>query len=58
MEIQIMGDRYFHYEIHAKILPDFQLITDMINLHNNHWEEASEEEFEMIFGEYQKSMNA
>ena len=54
VEIQIMGKRYFKYDVHAKILPDFQLITDIINLHNNHWIEATEEEFEKAFLDYQK----
>jgi hypothetical protein len=58
VEIQIMGERYFKYEIHAKILPDFQLITDMINLHNNHWEVANEDDFNRVFSEYKNSMNA
>ena len=47
IELKVMGDQIDHYEIEAKILPDFQFITDMINLHNNHWVESTKEEFEM-----------
>jgi hypothetical protein len=46
-EIQVMGNRYFKHEINAKTFPDFQLIVDMINLHNNHWLESNTEEFEI-----------
>ena len=51
-EIQVMGNRFFIHEIKAKTFPDFQMIVDMINLHNNHWMEATSEEFEEIFAKH------
>ncbi|MGB0805313.1 MAG: hypothetical protein ACPGRC_01395 [Salibacteraceae bacterium] len=45
IELKILGEQISKYEIKAQILPDFQFITDMINLHNNHWVESTEEEF-------------
>lgn len=54
-EIQVMGTRYFRHEIKAKILPDFQLIVDMINLHNNHWIPATETEFEHALAQYNQN---
>jgi hypothetical protein len=45
VEIKVMGSHISKYEIKAKILPDFQFITDMINLHNGHWMESNEVEF-------------
>lgn len=51
-EIQVMGQKLFLHEIKAKILPDFQLIEDMINLHNNHWIISTESEFESALSQY------
>lgn len=48
IEIQIMGTKFFTHKITAKILPDFQLIRDMETLHNDHWVESTEDEFEEI----------
>lgn len=48
IELKRLGDFVTKYEIKAKILPDFQFITDMIDKHNNHWLESTEEEFEAI----------
>lgn len=48
IEIQIMGTKFFPHEVTAKILPDFQLIKDMETLHNGHWVESTEDEFEEI----------
>ena len=44
-EIQRMGTKLFLHEIQAKTYPDFQLIADMISLHNNHWIPSNELEF-------------
>ena len=54
-EIQVMGSRFFLHEIKAKTLPDFQLIVDMINQYNNHWEVATENEFEYALAEYKQN---
>ena len=54
-EIQVMGTRFFLHEIKAKTFPDFQLIVDMINQHNNHWEEATEKEFEHALAQYNQN---
>ena len=48
IELKTMGDTVTQHHFKAKILPDFQFITDMINLHNNHWIESSELEFNQI----------
>jgi len=52
IEIQVMGDLFFYHEINAKILPDFQLIQDMIDMHNGHWVSANEEEFDVLHSKY------
>lgn len=51
VELKVMGNQISKYEIEAKILPDFQFITDMINLHNNHWIPSDEEEFDRLFSQ-------
>lgn len=48
IEIQKLGAKYIKYQFEAKIFPDRQRIQDMIAMHNNHWEEASEMEFDLI----------
>ena len=48
IELKDMGDRETLFTFKAKILPDFQFITDMINFHNNHWIDCSESEFNHI----------
>tara|TARA_R110002050_G_scaffold109799_1_gene221334 strand:- start:62373 stop:62627 length:255 start_codon:yes stop_codon:yes gene_type:complete len=48
-EIQLMGESLFLHEIEAKILPDFQLIADMVNLHNNHWVASNQDEFNTVY---------
>lgn len=52
-EIQIMGSRLFKYQVLAKTLPDFHLINDMIQKENDHWVEASKEEFDNANKRYQ-----
>lgn len=48
IELKVMGTLVSKYDITAKILPDFQFITDMIDLHNNHWAESTEEEYLLV----------
>lgn len=55
-EIQVMGNRFFVHDIRAKTFPDFQLIVDMINLHNNHWIESNATEFELAETKVQESL--
>lgn len=43
-----MGQQLTLHHIEAKIFPDFQYITDMINLYNNHWMESSKQEYNTI----------
>ena len=52
IEIQVMGTKYFRYEIEAKVLPDFHLINDMINHHNNHWIGSNQQEFDLVHSKY------
>lgn len=54
-EIQLMGSKLFMHKVTAKTLPDFQLIVDMINRHNNHWEVASETEYENALANYNQN---
>jgi len=54
-EVQVMGTRFFFHEIKAKTFPDFQMIVDMINLHNNHWLPATEKEFEIALAQYNQN---
>jgi hypothetical protein len=48
IEIQKLGKIYTKHTIEAKIFPDRQRIQDMINMHNGHWVEASEIEFNLV----------
>ncbi len=48
IELKKLADFVTKYEVKAKILPDFQFISDMISKHNNHWLESTEEEFEAV----------
>jgi len=57
IEIQVMGSTFFRYEKEAKILPDFHLINDMINHHNNHWIASHEKEFELVYSSYLESVS-
>jgi hypothetical protein len=56
IEVQVMGPRFFVHNITAKTFPDFQMIVDMINLHNNHWIECTDQEFEHIFTSHLESL--
>lgn len=56
IEIQLMGNTYFKYEMTAKILPDFHLINDMISLHNGHWITSTELEFSEVFNAYEAAL--
>ena len=56
IEIQVIGNTYFKHENESKILPDFHLINDMINLHNNHWVPSTELEFETYYNRYVNSL--
>lgn len=45
-EIRRMGDNYEEHAYQASILPDRNLIEDMIQLNGQYWEEASKKEYE------------
>ena len=45
-EVSVIGRRFSIVRYEAKILPDRQFISDMLNLYNGHWVEISEQEFE------------
>ena len=49
IELKKLANVVTKYEVQAKILPDFQFITDMINKHNNHWLESSQEEYDAVY---------
>lgn len=57
IELQIIGKKYHINEFKAKIFPDFNLISDMIKLENNHWLESNEEEFETALNKAIKHLN-
>lgn len=42
------GDKYFYHEFTAKILPDRNLISDMLSSYMAHWDVITEEEYEAI----------
>ncbi len=44
-EIQVLGSNYWVYLFEAKILPDRNLIKDMIELEGGHWTEISAEAY-------------
>lgn len=48
IELKKMAGFVTKYEMNAKILPDFQFITDMIEKHNNHWIDSTAEEFNAV----------
>jgi hypothetical protein len=41
-EYQRLGSRYLKHELHAKILPERLLISDMLENENNRWPRLSE----------------
>lgn len=45
-EVKTMGGFYEVHTYQAEILPDRNLIEDMIQLRNNYWQTADEAEFE------------
>jgi hypothetical protein len=45
-EIYVIGKRYSIRKYEAKILPDRQLIHDMLHMHNHHWVEITEQEYD------------
>lgn len=49
IELKKMAGFVTKYEMNAKILPDFQFITDMIEKHNNHWIDSTAEEFNTVW---------
>lgn len=49
-EIQIIGSRSVIHHIHAKILPDFNFINDLISDYEAFAEVCSEEEYERMKG--------
>lgn len=53
-EIKLLGNFYSVHRIKATILPERNYISDMLNLHNNHWVESSESEFTTIKSDCQQ----
>lgn len=47
-EIQILGSRYLLYSFEAKILPDRNLMHDMIEMSGGGWEEIDAEAYERL----------
>ncbi len=47
-EIVLLGNNYWVYTFEAKILPDFQLIRDMLELQDGRWQEISETEYRIF----------
>jgi len=45
-EVQVLGKSYSTHAFTAKILPDRNLISDMIALEGNSWEEVSAAQYE------------
>ena len=44
-EIRATGEKYFLYQFTAKILPDRNFISDMLQNHNDYWEIITESEY-------------
>lgn len=49
LEIQLLGSRYSLFEMEAKILPDRNFVSDLIQNAGGHWEEITEAEFEAFY---------
>jgi hypothetical protein len=47
-EIQILGSRYLFYSFEAKILPDRNLMHDMVEMSGGGWEEVDAETYEHL----------
>jgi hypothetical protein len=45
-EIQVIGSRYFFHAFTAKILPDRNLIHDMLNDYGTNWVQITDSEFQ------------
>ena len=45
-EVQVSGSRFSVHELHAKILPERLLITDILNNDNGHFLTISEQEYQ------------
>lgn len=56
-EIKVMGKKLFKYEVTAKTYPDHQLISDMLNCHNQHWQKSKPQEFTRQFALFMSSEN-
>ena len=48
IELKRTGKRVEKHLFEAKIFPDHNFIQDMISMHNEHWMEASEEEYRRV----------
>lgn len=49
IEVQLLGSRFLTYEVEAKILPDRNLIQDMLVDFEANWEEISAQEFDIVY---------
>jgi hypothetical protein len=47
-EIQILGSRYLLYSFEAKILPDRNLMHDMVEMSGGGWEEIDAKTYEEL----------
>ena len=56
IELQIIGKKFHINEFSAKIFPDFNLISDMIENKNKHWLESYEGEFERALSNAKKHL--
>lgn len=54
-EIKITGNYYSVINLHAKILPERNFITDMLKNENNNWVEISGSEYEAILSQVKKT---
>lgn len=56
-EYQRLGSRYLKHELHAKILPERVLISDMIENENNRWPRLNEVNFQARLAEMNTNEN-
>lgn len=56
-EIQLLGSKFLVYELKAKILPERNLLQDLIENNAGHWLKIKEEEYQDIYQRYLKDKN-
>lgn len=55
-EVAVMGNSYMIHEVHAKILPDRNLLRDLLHNEGGHWVEIDEKEFDSFLSQCEREL--